>query len=26
MLWTGSVFALIGGIVMIFQSFRQRKA
>ena len=26
MLWTGAVFALIGGVVMIFQSFRQRKA
>jgi uncharacterized membrane protein HdeD (DUF308 family) len=26
MLWTGSVFALIGGVVMIVQSFRQRSA
>ena len=26
MLWTGAVFALIGGVVMIVQSFRQRSA
>jgi uncharacterized membrane protein HdeD (DUF308 family) len=26
MLWTGAVFAFIGGIVMIFQAFRQRSA
>jgi len=26
MLWTGAVFAVIGGIGMIFQAFRQRKA
>jgi uncharacterized membrane protein HdeD (DUF308 family) len=26
MIWTASVFAFIGGIVMIFQAFRQRSA
>lgn len=26
MVWTAAVFALIGGIVMIFQAFRQRSA
>jgi uncharacterized membrane protein HdeD (DUF308 family) len=26
MLWTGAVFALIGGVVMVVQSFRQRSA
>jgi len=26
MLWTGAVFGLIGGVVMIVQSFRQRSA
>ena len=26
MLWTGAVFAFVGGIVMIFQAFRQRSA
>ena len=26
MLWTGAVFALVGGAVMIFQAFKQRSA
>ena len=26
MLWTAAVFAFVGGIVMIFQAFRQRSA
>jgi hypothetical protein len=26
MIWTASVFAFVGGIVMIFQAFRQRSA
>jgi uncharacterized membrane protein HdeD (DUF308 family) len=26
MLWTAAVFALIGGVALIFQAFRQRKA
>jgi uncharacterized membrane protein HdeD (DUF308 family) len=26
MLWTAAVFSFFGGIVMIFQAFRQRKA